>query len=283
MRSSSFDGSEIGSPGRRVTALPVALARARTRRHLYPCYTDVIEEPPSVPSVVISEVAPWSSGNSPVAADWFEVTNTGGSTVDIIGWKIDDNSESFVAAVALTGIPRIKPGESVIFIETSDLAGARTAFLHTWFGSNPPAGLQIGSYSGGSVGLSTGGDAVNVYNSTGVLQAKVFFGVSPAGPSFPTFDNAVGLNNAAITQLSARGVLGAFVAANDVNEIGSAAGQFRFNSAGRRQPSRSRMAITCLRIRSPRRPSQWVLVARRTSRRSSGVFHSSLRWRAVPA
>ena len=54
-----------------------------------------------------------------------------------------------------------------------------------------------------------------------MLQAKCRFGVSPAGPSFPTFDNAAGLNNAAISQLSARGVNGAFVAASDANEIGS--------------------------------------------------------------
>ncbi|WP_028059843.1 hypothetical protein [Candidatus Solirubrobacter pratensis] len=28
-------------------------------------------------SVIVSEVSPWSSGNSPYAADWFELTNTG--------------------------------------------------------------------------------------------------------------------------------------------------------------------------------------------------------------
>ena len=38
--------------------------------------TDVVIETPPVPSLIISKVAPWSSGNSPVAADWFEVTNT---------------------------------------------------------------------------------------------------------------------------------------------------------------------------------------------------------------
>ena len=57
--------------------------------------------------------------------------------------------------------------------------------------------------------------------AAGVLQANVSFGASPAGPSFPTFDNAAGLNNAAISQLSVAGVNGAFVAANDANEIGS--------------------------------------------------------------
>ncbi len=98
---------------------------------------------------------------------------------------MDDNSESFAGAVPLSGITSIAPGESVIFIETGNLASVAPAFLNTWFGANPPAGLQIGSYSGGGVGLSTGGDAVNLYNSAGVLQANVFFGASPAGPIVP--------------------------------------------------------------------------------------------------
>jgi hypothetical protein len=48
----------------------------------------------------------------------------------------------------------------------------------------------------------------------------VVFGVSPSGP-FPTFDNAAALNNTTISTLSAAGVNGAFVAANDSAEIGS--------------------------------------------------------------
>jgi uncharacterized protein YjiK len=35
----------------------------------------------SVTSLIVSEVSPWSSGNSPYAADWFEVTNTGTQAV----------------------------------------------------------------------------------------------------------------------------------------------------------------------------------------------------------
>ena len=46
-------------------------------------------------TLIISEVAPWSSGNSPVGADWFEVTNTGAITVNLTGWRMDDSSPSF--------------------------------------------------------------------------------------------------------------------------------------------------------------------------------------------
>ncbi|QKQ74692.1 ExeM/NucH family extracellular endonuclease [Nostoc sp. TCL240-02] len=179
--------------------------------------TDVNENP-TTSSIFITEVAPWSSGNSPVAADWFELTNKGLSAVDITGWKIDDNSNSFAASVALNGITSIGAGESVIFIEG---ATVNPTFLSNWFGANPPAGLKIGNYSGAGVGLGAGGDAVNIYNSTGALQANVVFGASPAAAPFATFDNAALLNNATIATLSAVGVNGAFVAVNSSTEIGS--------------------------------------------------------------
>ncbi len=170
--------------------------------------------------IVISEVSPWSSGNSPVAGDWFELSNTGSTPLDILGWKMDDNSQSPAGAVALVGITNIAPGESVIFIESTSLTNAQAAFRSNWFGASVPAGLQIGSYTGSGVGLGTGGDAVNIYSSNNVLQASVSFGASPVGP-FATFDNGGGLNNANITQLSAVNVNGAFVAVNSAAEIGS--------------------------------------------------------------
>jgi hypothetical protein len=43
---------------------------------------------PAHAAIIISEVAPWSSGNSPVAADWFELTNTGSTSVNISGTGI---------------------------------------------------------------------------------------------------------------------------------------------------------------------------------------------------
>ncbi|MBC7847220.1 MAG: SdiA-regulated domain-containing protein [Flavobacterium sp.] len=184
--------------------------------------TNQIGSPGTVGKLFISEVAPWSSDSSPVAADWFEVTNTKAVAVDITGWKIDDNSQSPIGAAALNGISIINPGESVIFIETTDLAGKTTAFLSNWFGTNPPAGLRIGSYSG-SGGLGTGGDQVNLYNSTSNIQeASIWVGASPSSP-FATFDNTAGVrtNITQQTKLSAVGVNGAFVAANNATEIGS--------------------------------------------------------------
>src|SRR5262249_56247758 len=105
----------------------------------------------------------------PLGADWFEVTNVGAAAVNIAGWKMDDDSKSLGSAVALNGITSIAPGESVIFIESDAPATIVPAFKALWFGANPPAGLQIGTYSGSGVGLSTNSDAVNLFNSAGVL------------------------------------------------------------------------------------------------------------------
>lgn len=166
----------------------------------------------------ITEVAPWSSGNSAVNADWFELTNIGSSAVNISGWKFDDNSNSFGAAVTLNGITSIAAGESVIFTESASSLAA--LFKSNWFGASPPAGLQIGNYSGSGIGLSTTADAVNIYNAAGVLQANVSFGSSDAVSPFQTFDNAAGANNTAISLLSTVGSNGAFLAASGT-EIGS--------------------------------------------------------------
>jgi uncharacterized protein YjiK len=188
-------------------------------------YTLAITPGPTGPvTLAVTEVAPWSSGNSPLAADWFELTNFGASAISLTGWMMDDNSNSFAVSVPLNGVASIGPGESVVFIETassSGLAAAAQSFINLWYGGTAPAGLQIGSYSGSGVGLSTGGDAVNVFDNGGTLFAAVSFGASPGGPSFPTFDNSAGLNNAAITNLSVVGTFGAFAAPGDANEIGS--------------------------------------------------------------
>lgn len=182
--------------------------------------TNVVNEGGGVSSLYISEVAPWSSGNSPVGADWLEITNPTGSAIDISGWKVDDSSGLFASAVALSGVTSIAAGESVIFIEGSS-QDVVTAFIETWFDGTAPAGLQIGTYSGSGIGLSTGGDALNLYDGTGELQTSISFGAADAGPVYQTFDNAAGLNGSAVTTLSLVGPNGGFVAATDSAEIGS--------------------------------------------------------------
>jgi uncharacterized protein YjiK len=168
-------------------------------------------------SLIVSEVSPWSSGDSPYGADWFEVTNKGTAAVDLTGYKVDDDSNNFASAIALSGISSIAPGESVVFIEGS--AATAAAFKTFWFGGKVPAGFQIGTYSGSGIGLSTGGDQVNLFNAAGTKVTGVSF---PAATTFFTFDNTAGLSGA-ITALSVAGRNGAYTISGATGSPGTVA------------------------------------------------------------
>ncbi|TAK93059.1 MAG: lamin tail domain-containing protein [Aquabacterium sp.] len=171
-------------------------------------------------AIVISEVD--AAGSSAAyAADWFELTNTGTSAVNINGWKMDDNSNAFASAVALRGVSSIAAGQSVVFIESNSTgstdAAINAAFTQAWFGGNAPSGLLIGNYGGAGVGLSTSTDAVNIFTASGTLVTRVDFNASTLGR---TFDNAAGVNNGVLTTFSTAGLNGAFLSANGI-ETGS--------------------------------------------------------------
>lgn len=157
------------------------------------------------------------------AADWFELTNFGTSAVDISGWKMDDNSNSFAQAVALRGVTSIGAGQSIVFIEGntsgSNDATIQANFKSAWFGSNVPAGFTIAGYGGSGVGLSQAVDAVNIFMADGTLVTRVDFGVSSLGQ---TIDNSAGLTNVTLNQFSVGGINGAFTSFNAA-EIGSPA------------------------------------------------------------
>ena len=136
----------------------------------------------------ITEVSPWGSGSSPYMADWFELTNTGSTAVNITGWKMDDNSDSASLAVALNGVTSIAAGQSVVFVEGT--AATATSFTSTWFGASPPPGFAIGFYEGSGVGLSTTSDAVNIFDASNAAVAGVTFGASDSTSPFQTFDNS---------------------------------------------------------------------------------------------
>ena len=172
--------------------------------------------------IIISEVDAAGSANTAYAADWFELTNTGTSAVDITGWKMDDNSNSFANSVALRGVTSIAAGQSVVFLEgnstgTTD-ATIDANFKAAWYGSNVPSGLVVGNYGGSGVGLSQTTDAVNIFNASGTTVTRVDFNASTLTGG--TFSNAAGLNNGVLTQMSVAGVNGAFVSVAG-GEIGS--------------------------------------------------------------
>lgn len=153
-------------------------------------------------------------------ADWFELTNYGTSSVDISGWKMDDNGFSSVAAVSLNLAGNtIAPNQSVVFIEGADttIPGFRTF----WGGSlAEPSTIAIGSYTGSGVGLGSGGDAVVIYDNNNNEITRVSFGAATTGRSFYwTYTSAgvVGTSSA----VSSSGTGGAFTSANVLANVGS--------------------------------------------------------------
>ena len=124
------------------------------------------------------------SGTTPTfTADWFEVTNYGSSAVDLTGWKMDDNSFDSTRAVALNGVSSVGPGETVVFVETNAPLTVIPDFRSFWGGSAATA--TIGSYTGGGVSFSSGGDGIVLFNS-GSAEAtpRVTFGAATVGSSF---------------------------------------------------------------------------------------------------
>jgi hypothetical protein len=171
---------------------------------------------PANAAIIVSEVAPWASGNSAVGQDWFELTNTGSSSIDITGWSWDDDSQNPGTAI-LQGVSSIGAGQSVVFVDGNGTAASTVDFINTWFNGSAPANFVIGYYDG--PGLSTSGDEVNIYDNTNALQAQAIFGASDSSEPYQTFDNAAGLTSG-ISQLSVVGVNGAFAVPSGT-EIGS--------------------------------------------------------------
>jgi lamin tail-like protein len=210
-------------------------------------------------AIVITEVDPYGSNSSDgYAADWFELTNTGSTAVSIAGWSMVDNhaasntsspyaagatisignlsgSNATFGAALLTlanGQTTLAAGQTAVFLESTGAATTTASatiisnFESTWFGSQVPSTLTVGTYddgSSGAYGLSQTTDMVNIFSgssASSALVASVAFGAD-GGTPVSTFDNTAGLNNTTLTTKSVAGVNGAFVSATGGLEVGS--------------------------------------------------------------
>ncbi len=206
--------------------------------------------------VVITEVDPYgSNGSDGYSADWFEVTNTGSTAVNIAGWTMVDNhaasntsapytagatisignlsgSNATLGAAPLTlagSSQSLAAGQTAVFLESPSAASASSSlfakFEAAWYGSQVPSNLLLGTYndgSGAAYGLSQTADMVNIFNGSATnstLMASVAFATDGGNP-VSTFDNTAGLNNGALTIKSIAGVNGAFNSASGL-EVGS--------------------------------------------------------------
>ena len=233
-------------------------------------------------ALIITEVNPGGSAAATgYAADWFELTNTGPTAITLTGWSMDDSSNT-PGVAPLSGVTSIAAGQSVVFLEIvgpATPASVSTAFINAWFGGSAPAGLTLGFYTGSGVGLSTGGDSVNVFDATNALVTAVTFGATTAGR---TFDNAAGLSGP-ISTVSVAGVNGAFLSASGV-ETGSPGSVPEPGLALLLAPGSRRAGLA---RRSPRtrliarsRADAWRGRPRGRPRRSFGSFRGARRGRA---
>lgn len=113
-------------------------------------------------------------------SDWFELTNYGATSIDISGFKFDDGSFSFATSVFLNGITSIGPGERVIFCENANTLYPST--FRTFWGIGES--IQVGTYTGSGIGLSSSGDGVIVFDAAGLEVWRVSFGAATVGNSF---------------------------------------------------------------------------------------------------
>lgn len=164
-----------------------------------------------VPTAEITEIDPAGSSAS-YGSDWFELTNNGPLAIDLANWTMDDSSDALATSVSTTmgttAASILPVGQSIVSAEDpadanvtsgseavatleADLQSVETAFDNAWFsGGVAPSSFLFGVYGGKGVGLSTGGDGVNLFDAAGNQVVGVTFGAAPA--SGATFDDSTG-------------------------------------------------------------------------------------------
>lgn len=151
--------------------------------------------------------------------DWWEVTSFSPTPISLLGWRFDDNSANLVNAYTITNDVTILPGESVIFVEVL----LPEQFRKWWGEANLPSGLKIVSYSGSGLGLSSGGDAIRLWNATTTSSADPIasadFGAATPGISFNYNPETGVFGDKSV--LGQNGVIAAESAASGGQDIGS--------------------------------------------------------------
>lgn len=113
--------------------------------------------------------------------DYFELTNTGNTAIDLTGWRFDDESADLADAVALNGIGSIGAGETIIFFQLDETdptdpafdPAAEIAFFRSQWGGL--AGVQIGWHNGAGLGK---GDAISLFDASDNLSIYFEYGMT---------------------------------------------------------------------------------------------------------
>ncbi len=174
-----------------------------------------------ITEVMAASAHPVRTAPTPDAdGDWWELTNTGPSAVNLTGYKWDDTPTP--ATPSVSSFPAgiiIQPGESIVILEepANNVATWRAA----WGLTSATQVINRDSFTlmggEGFSGLGTSGDEVNLYDPTGNVVAHAELGVSNPGQS-----QAFQRDGAAIYGLnSTAGEQGATASALSPSDVGS--------------------------------------------------------------
>lgn len=178
------------------------------------------------PRLLITEV---HSTGSAEYQDWWELTNFDIRTVNLRGYRFDDDSRSLAAAYVIAHDLVIEPGESIVFVESTAARPMTPERFRSWWGPARIAeSVKIVVYQGAGLGLSSSGDAVYLWNAAATEDADfvcgVTFGTASANPRRTfvyDFDRPEpqAPYAALLVRMATNGVHGAFAAVN--GDVGS--------------------------------------------------------------
>ncbi|MEY3547101.1 MAG: hypothetical protein RLZZ313_1463, partial [Verrucomicrobiota bacterium] len=156
-----------------------------------------------------------TNGTPTLHADWFELTHYGTTPIDLRGWRFNDSNGGLTNGAVTLGALTLSPGESVVFVQDIDAAAFRS-----WWGAALSPSLQIISYTAASIGLSSTGDGIRLWDAAAASGASPAVSVDFAatGTNFSSFtsDTKTGL----LTARTTVEVPGAFLA-TDNSDSGS--------------------------------------------------------------
>lgn len=130
--------------------------------------------------VLITEI----NSNAGSTGDFIELYNYGSTSIDLAGWKLDDDSASLAEAVAIPSGTTLAVGEKLIVLmdkAPTDIAAFRTAW------GNLPESVKVVAVSG--PGLGGSGDAVVVFDADGKVAAALSY--KPTGTNITATDGSV--------------------------------------------------------------------------------------------
>lgn len=160
---------------------------------------------PTTPTLLITEVNSNAGGG-----DFFEIYNFGTSAIDISGWKWGDNKFLFTdpAIATFSSGTSIAAGQRLLVVNV--LNGA-TAFRQAW-GLASDVSIATTDVAGPGLG---GGDAVVIYNASGVIVTWMNYG--PDATGFPHAIASAGTTF--VTGVHAGPAFGATANANSVSAV----------------------------------------------------------------